>query len=147
MFEELVQPIIEEFKPQFIIRNGGSDPLVDDGLTQLGLTLKGLNYIGQKVRELAELCKGKEVDLICSGYKPIILPEAWSAIISGLAGIKVEMQEVLSPMITKARTLEKTKKVIKEVKRNLKPYWNQYCNDSHGIENYFDHLLFKNYPL
>lgn len=123
VFEELAYPIAEEFTPQFIIRNGGSDPHVDDGITQLGLTLKGLNYIGQKVKEIAEICDGKEVDLICSGYKPSVLPEAWSAIISGLAGIEVQTKEPLSSAITKTRTLEKTKDMIKEVKRNLHSYW------------------------
>lgn len=130
VFEELVHPIAEEFNPQFIIRNGGSDPHIDDGITQLGLALKGFNYIGQKVREIAEICDGKEVDLICSGYKPNISPKAWSAIISGLADIEVQMKEPLSSAITKARKLEKTKDMIKEVKRNLHLYWKAMAADT-----------------
>lgn len=122
-FEEIVYPIAYEFIPQFIIRYGGSDPLRDDRITQLGLTLKGLHYIGQKVRQIAEICDGKEVDLICSGYEPKILPEAWLAIVEGLAGFEIKDKELSSPMILKTRTLEKTKNIIKEVKKNLHPYW------------------------
>jgi len=47
---------------------GGSDPHFADELTQLGLTLEDFRMIGAKVRELAKLCDGRVVDLLCSGY-------------------------------------------------------------------------------
>ena len=67
VFEEIVQPVAEEFKPQIIIRNGGSDPHINVGLTSLGLQVKGFRMIGEKVREMARLCDDKEIDLIGSG--------------------------------------------------------------------------------
>jgi len=36
-----LQPVCEEFRPQVIIRNGGSDPHYSDGLTNLGLSVPG----------------------------------------------------------------------------------------------------------
>ena len=39
VFESIVQPVTEEFKPQIVIRNGGSDPHFADGLTSLGLSV------------------------------------------------------------------------------------------------------------
>lgn len=39
-----------DFGPQIIIRNGGSDPHFSDGLTNLGMTVKGFRMIGEKVR-------------------------------------------------------------------------------------------------
>ena len=82
------------------------------------------------MRKIAEMCDGKEVDLICSGYNPSILPKAWLAIISGLAGNKVQMKGPLSSAITEGRTLEMTKELIKEVKRNLHPYWETLIADT-----------------
>jgi len=52
-FESIVQPVTQEFNPQIIIRNGGSDPHFSDGLTNLGLPVSGFRMIGQKVREMA----------------------------------------------------------------------------------------------
>lgn len=125
VFDEIVFPLAEEFSPQIILRNGGSDPHFADELTQLGLTLEGFAIIGTKVRELAKLCDGKVVDLIGSGYNLRVLPAAWVALIGGLTGIKLEIEEPFSipQRFRKDYALEETKGVIEQVKRNLKAYW------------------------
>jgi len=124
VFEEIILPLTKEFAPQFIIRNGGSDPHPSDEITQLGLTLEGFRYIGRMVREMAEVCGGKEVDLLCSGYKPEVLSQAWSALISGLASIEVELQEPLPLRIRKKNAaMENVRKTVARVRRNLRPYW------------------------
>ena len=76
-FDEIILPLTREFKPQIIIRNGGSDPHFDDGLTYLGMTIAGFKVMGDKVREMAEVCQGKQIDLIASGYNKNVLPYAW----------------------------------------------------------------------
>lgn len=124
VFDELIFPLVNEFEPQLVIRNGGSDPHQFDEITQLGLTLKGFKYIGDSVRKIAKICDGKVVDLICSGYKPEVLSRAWSAIISGLAGIEIVIDEPFDLGSTKYQTLDTIRKTIKQVKINLKPYWN-----------------------
>ncbi|MDI6811876.1 MAG: histone deacetylase, partial [archaeon] len=45
VFEEIIEPLAKEFKPQIIIRNGGSDSHFADTLTRLGLTVKGFRMI------------------------------------------------------------------------------------------------------
>jgi len=122
-FEEIIFPLAKEFKPEIIIRNGGSDPHFADGLTNLGLTLEGFKMIGQNVRKLAEICQGKEIDLIASGYNPEILPLAWTNLISGLLNlpIKIKWPEKSAPQ--KDSKLEETKEVVKELKKILKKYW------------------------
>jgi acetoin utilization protein AcuC len=123
IFDELVFPLVNEFEPQLVIRNGGSDPHPSDEITQLGLTLRGFKYIGDSVRKIAEICNGKEIDLICSGYKPEVLSRAWSAIISGLAGIQIFLNEPFDLGLPKYQMLDIVKKTVKHVKKNLKPYW------------------------
>ncbi len=125
VFEELVQPIAAEFQPQIIIRNGGSDPHFGDGLTNLGLPVEGFRMIGEKVRELAQLCQGKVIDLIASGYNRDVLPYAWLALISGLAGFKtgIEEPEEVPQRFRQDPSFIETKMVIEEVKRNLRDYW------------------------
>jgi len=125
VFESIVDPITWEFKPQVIIRNGGSDPHFNDGLTSLGLSVKGFRMIGERVREMARVCGGKVIDLIASGYNKKVLPYAWLALITGLGGIELEIQEP-EPIPQQFRTdlaLARTKTVVEEVKSHLKDYW------------------------
>ena len=93
VFEEAILPLAHEFQPQIIIRNGGSDPHFEDSLTNLGLTLKGFRLIGEKVREMSDVCGGKGIDMIGSGYNKEILPHAWLSLIAGLADLNISLAE------------------------------------------------------
>ena len=124
-FETIVEPVSREFKPQIIIRNGGSDPHFSDGLTSLGLSVKGFRMLGERVREMAKICDGKVIDLIASGYNETVLPYAWLALIAGLTGSKMKIQEP-EPIPAQFRTdhaFAETPQVVAEVKNHLKDYW------------------------
>jgi len=125
VLESIVHPIAEEFKPQIIIRNGGSDPHFNDGLTNLGLPIKGFRMIGEKVREIAKICHGKVIDLIGSGYNKEVLPYAWLALISGLADFKITLEEpeAIPSRFREDPSFPETKVVVDEVKKQLKDYW------------------------
>ncbi len=126
VFDEIVMPVAEEFKPQIIIRNGGSDPYFNDGLTNLGLPISGFAMIGEKAAQMSGgLCEGKVVDFIGSGYNERALPYGWLSLICGLAGIKIsiEIPEPIPQRFIKDSSLEGTKKVVDEVKQNLKSFW------------------------
>lgn len=136
IFGEIVEPLIREFKPQVIIRNGGSDPHPDDGLTDLGLPVKGFQMIGEKVKALADdVCGGRELDLIASGYNKRVLPYAWLALVSGIAGwnIEVEEPEPATHKFYKDPAYAQTKAVEAEVKNNLRPYWKCFQTRNHVI--------------
>ncbi len=124
-FESVVEPITREFNPQIIIRNGGSDPHFADGLTNLGLPVKGFRMFGEKVREMARVCGGRVIDLIGSGYNEKVLPYGWLALISGLAGIGLEIEEPepIPQRFSTDSSLAVTEKVIDEIRRQLKDYW------------------------
>lgn len=125
VFETIVEPVTREFQPQIIIRNGGSDPHFSDGLTNLGLTVAGFRMIGERVREMAKICDDKEIDLIASGYNARVLPYAWLALIAGLTGNEMKIEEPMSipEQFLTDHTLPQTKQVITEVKKHLKDYW------------------------
>jgi acetoin utilization protein AcuC len=125
VFEEIIEPITREFQPQIVIRNGGSDPHFADGLTDLGLTVAGFKMIGEKVRKMAETCRGKEIDLIASGYNAQVLPYAWLALLSGLADFPLQAEEpVPIPSQFQQDSFSiVTRKAIAELKSHLKQYW------------------------
>jgi acetoin utilization protein AcuC len=127
IFEKIIEPVVKEFKPEIIIRNGGSDPHFSDHLTNLGLTIEGFKMIGQKVRNLAQICDGREIDLIASGYNLKILPFAWTALISNLIGIEVEIEEPI-PTQKIQDPIEETQKIINEIKEEFKDYWKCFQN-------------------
>ena len=107
------------------MRNGGSDPHFADGLTRLGLPVRGFRMIGERTRKLSRICQGKHVDLIASGYNETVLPYGWFALVSGMAGFDVRLEEPV-PIPERLRedlALEETKRVIAQVKSNLKDYW------------------------
>lgn len=104
------------------MRYGGSDPHFADSLTGLGLTLDGFKMIGEKVKELSDnLCKGRSIDLICSGYDPNILAKVWLTFIASLSGEILDFEEI-HPNV-KNMGFRETKELIEKVKDNLKPYW------------------------
>ncbi len=74
---------------------------------------------------MAELCQGKLIDLIASGYNPQVLPQCWLALISGVAGFDVQVEEPL-PVPARLKSdfaLEETRRVVEQVKSALKPHW------------------------
>lgn len=123
VFETIVEPLCHAFQPQIIIRNGGSDPHFADRLTNLGLTVSGFRMIGEKVRKMAEICNGKVIDLITSGYNLNVLPFAWLALIAALGNLQVQVEEPQPPRTGDYRSPGATSLVIDEVKRHLSPYW------------------------
>jgi len=124
-FDSIVEPVAQEFNPQIIIRNGGSDPHFADGLTSLGLPVRGFRMIGERVREMARVCDGKVIDLIASGYNERVVLYGWLALIAGLAGIELGMEEPepASPRFSTDHSFAETEKVVEEVRRQLRDYW------------------------
>lgn len=124
-FNEIILPMTQEFQPQIIIRAGGSDPHFNDGLTYLGMTVAGFRVLGDKVREMAEICDGKLIDLIASGYNSRVLPYAWLALISGVAHfpIMVEEPEIVPAQFEQDQVLADTEQVLMEVKKYHRDYW------------------------
>ena len=122
--DHIFAPLAEEFQPQIIIRNGGSDPHFADELTDLGLTLEGFGMIGRKVKEVAErVCEGRRVDLLGSGYNQTVLPPAWLALVAGSAGLQFDLKEAFLFPLRNDSGLAETKQVVEELKNNLKAYW------------------------
>lgn len=124
-FDEIILPVTREYKPQIVIRNGGSDPHFDDGLTQLGMTIAGFRMMGEKVKEMTAGCDGKQVDLIASGYNKDVLPYAWLSMLAGVADFPLSVEEpVPVPQQLKRETpIPETLKVLEQVKGYHKEYW------------------------
>jgi len=125
IFDQIIFPMTEEFRPQLIIRNGGSDPYWNDPLTELGLRISDFRKIGENLREMVKIIDGKEIDLIGSGYNPKAVGPGWLSLICGLANIEISIEEA-EPVPDRYRedlSYKDTKDMVKELKRGLKNYW------------------------
>ena len=123
VLERVLKPLARDFRPQAIIRNGGSDPHFRDGLASLGLTFNGLRAIGEAVADAASAAGCGVIDLCCSGYNPETVAEGWLAILSGAAGIEVDLVEPCPPRRGDPRLLKRTEAVIDALAEKLSGYW------------------------
>ena len=118
-------PLAEEFKPEIIIANGGSDPHFADTLGNLRLTVNGFFELSSMIRETADkICQGKLVLMPGSGYNPTVLPLCWYALVAGVVGLKeFHVEDPYTPPEEPPQCYEKVENTINELKRLLKKKW------------------------
>ena len=123
--EEVFVPLAEEFKPEIIIANGGSDAHFADTLGDLNLTARGFFALSSLIRENAnKVCGGRLVMLIGSGYNPKVLPLCWYALVAGVVGLpSFELKEPYAPPVEPPFVRKKVEGVIEELKSLLKNWW------------------------
>ncbi len=121
--EEVFKPLADEFKPQAIIRNGGTDPHFMDGLGSLNVTFQGLWDIGMAVSQAAEEAGCGVVDLCCSGYNPATVAKGWLSLLTGAMGEENPSVESAPPPRSSEAVFKETERIIGDIKRQLREYW------------------------
>jgi acetoin utilization protein AcuC len=123
---EIFVPLAEEFKPEIIIANGGSDSHFADMLGDLSLTVKGFFEVSRLIRGTAEkVCHGKLVLMPGSGYNPKVLPLCWYALVAGIIGLEeINVKDPYNPPEEPLYCRKKVESTIEELKGLLKEKWN-----------------------
>jgi acetoin utilization protein AcuC len=113
---------VEQFDPQVIIRNGGSDPHYSDRLGSLNLTYKGLQNIGKTVKESAIKIEASMINMSCSGYNPETVSKGMFAILTGLMNMDLDYIEVecLTNVMSQKGNISN---IIEELAIKLQDYW------------------------
>jgi acetoin utilization deacetylase AcuC-like enzyme len=121
-FNQIVVPIVRQYKPQFIVVSTGFDNHYTDPVASLSMSALSYVEIFGKVLELAhEFCMGKLVAVLEGGYSRSFLGMMAVAVIAKMAGIPYlinDKQRVASPEIQK-----QAKKIIEEVKNIQSSFW------------------------
>ena len=122
---EVFVPLAEEFKPEIIIANGGSDSHFADSLGDLNLTVKGFFDVAGLIRETAErVCSGRLVLILGSGYNPTVLPPCWYALVAGVVGLKEISVDDPYPLPKESSQFRGVvEKTLDELKRLLRRHW------------------------
>lgn len=124
--KEMFIPLAEEFKPELIVANGGSDPHFADMLGNLGLTVQGFFALSRTIVEVAEkVCKGKLVLMPGSGYNPKVLPTCWYALTAGVVGLEtLGVSDPYNPPVEPQRNRQIVEDTLTRLKRVLMNKWN-----------------------
>lgn len=89
VYEKVVIPSLEKFKPDIILVSAGYDAHWDDPLANLNLSLTGYNWISRELIKSAErICAGKIIFFLEGGYNLNVLKEGVANTIRALIGIE-----------------------------------------------------------
>lgn len=119
-FEEIVPPIIKDFKPSMLIYQSGVDTHHLDPLADILLTYQIYHYLARRVRELSKETCDRLLVLLGGGYNSDASIKSYYNIVCGLVGVDDIIREDEIPD-TKYGMMRAR---IKELKRLLSNYWN-----------------------
>ena len=89
VYEKVIIPSLERFKPDLILVSAGYDAHWDDPLANLNLSLDGYNWISRQLIKSAErICNGKIVFFLEGGYNLQVLSNGVANTFRGLLGIE-----------------------------------------------------------
>lgn len=126
-FEEIVGPIVNEFKPELIIVSAGQDPSFFDPLARMMVTSNGFYQFAEFMRNLAEKhCDGRLVLCHEGGYSAAYVPFCSLAIMESMSGIQTEVEDpFMKDFGCPVDTLfDHEKETVKKIIQTQSKYWN-----------------------
>lgn len=130
-FREVVQPLLESYRPEILINQFGVDGHYQDPLVGLALTTRTYEEVAKTMHNLAHrLCHGRLLVLGGGGYDVNNTARCWAimfaTICEGLPEKNLEGYRRLfdEPQHQDEKVLERTKNIIEDIKRRIFPLHN-----------------------
>jgi len=120
-FTQVITPIVEQYKPQFMLVSAGFDGHFSDTVASLALTIKGYMKTFQHIMGYSCLCGGKLAVLLEGGYNLNVIGKLAEGAVSTMAGVPFNPPSE-SPKLEE-RVKKQAEKVIEEVRKVHSPYW------------------------
>jgi len=121
-FAEVITPILEQYRPQFILVSAGLDGHYSDPVASLALTVNGYVRTFHRIREYAtRLCQGKLVALLEGGYSLKFVGKIAAGAVAEMTGTKFSFAD--NPPQINGSIAKQGEKVIEEVKKIHSAYW------------------------
>ncbi|MFA9408481.1 MAG: histone deacetylase [Candidatus Dadabacteria bacterium] len=117
IFQEILKPIIDQYKPEFILVSAGFDIFFDDPLGGMKVTPEGFAKLTRQLTDQADrVCNGKIIFLLEGGYN--------------LDGLWISTKEMLEELLDKKRSEydigdaeTKADDLIENIKKVYSDYW------------------------
>jgi len=119
---EIVGPILNQFKPAYILVSAGFDAHHLDPLTGLGLSSMGYIEIYKWIGKMAEdLTGGRFSAVLEGGYDQEALAKAVPSVVATMAGLNIEVDDPPQTMPSNLKNV--ALKVLENVKKIMSNYW------------------------
>ncbi len=116
-FNEVVIPLLKNYKPEIIINQFGIDSHFKDRLADLSLTTKAYEEIADKMHKIAhEVCDGRYLVLGGGGYDIDATVRCWALAFLKISGVREEKLELLRDK----ERIEKDERIFEVVRENVK---------------------------
>lgn len=123
IFDRVIEPVAEQFKPELILVSAGQDCHCSDPLSDANVTYQGLREMEFAIRRMADrYCGGRHVLALEGGYNQHTLPYTVSAIVSAMIDAPWELDDTLAPPDGAPLTPAQEAR-INDVIAELRPYW------------------------
>jgi acetoin utilization deacetylase AcuC-like enzyme len=132
-FDQIVIPIIKQYKPQFMVVSTGFDNHHLDPVANLSLSALNYAQTFRKILEIAtKLCEGKLVAILEGGYYIRLLGKMAVSVIASMAGVPYSFKD--KRPVTNTGTQKLAQRTIDEVKRIQSRFWDM--NSHVGTQKY-----------
>lgn len=127
IFNTLVLPIADQYKPELILVSAGFDAHIEDSISEMRLTSQGFAYMARElIRKAEEFCGGKILLALEGGYNLNGLKEGVFTVINELVDHKLNTPFCIFLDKESIHQLENEKSrhpAIERVKDIAKKYW------------------------
>jgi acetoin utilization deacetylase AcuC-like enzyme len=120
-FTEVITPVVQQYKPQFVLVSAGFDGHFSDTVAGLALTVKGYVKNFQHIIEYSHPCEGKMAVLLEGGYNLSIIGKLAVSAVSEMAGITFIPPNESIQIDKKVK--KQAEKVVEEVRKIHSVYW------------------------
>lgn len=121
-FDEIAQPIAQQYEPQFILVSAGFDGHYTDPIGDLSLSMKGYDDIFRKIVDMAtHLCDGKLVVTLEGGYSLHFLGKMVTSTLARMANAYYRVSDTRPT--GHPRVQRKAEQIISGVKKIQSAYW------------------------
>lgn len=121
-FNQIVVPIIRQYKPQFILVSTGFDGHYTDPVASLSLTVSSYLKTFEKTLNLAsEFCTERLVGVLEGGYSLSFLGKMATGVIGEMAGVSYSIQD--KHPVVDSQAQRQAEKTIGKVKRAQSSFW------------------------
>ncbi|MFH1035988.1 MAG: acetoin utilization protein AcuC [Pseudomonadota bacterium] len=139
-FEEIVPPVIEAFKPDYIVSQLGVDTFLADPLANLNLTTKGFGHVLKLIRQMA---MGRWIALGGGGYHVINVARGWTLAWAIMRGREDDLPRELPWDWCDRLKLDLDERWLLDPKEKIRGrLWNRAQRDAEEIVIYLKKNLF-----